>query len=64
MPNGSYSNAGLTPDLLMSLQGLAGLDMHGNGSSNGVLQVTQPPCDALLTASQVQPSSLLVGKHI
>ncbi len=64
MPTGSYSSAGLTPDLLMSLQGLAGLDMHGNGSSNGVLQVMQPPCDALLTVRQVQPSGLLVGNHV
>lgn len=39
VPNASLSSAGLTPDLLMSLQGLAGLDMHSNGSSNAVLQV-------------------------
>ena len=43
LPNGSYSSAGLTPDLLMSLQGLGGLDMHNNGSSNAVLQV-RPSC--------------------
>lgn len=41
VPNISYSSAGLTPDLLMSLQGLAGLDMHGNGSNTAVYQAMQ-----------------------
>ena len=44
MASGAYQNTGLPADFLMSLQGLAGLDMHGSGSSNAVLQVSVADC--------------------
>ena len=44
MQSNSYTSAGLTPEMLMSLQGLAGLDMHGNGNSNSALQVQWHCC--------------------
>lgn len=63
LPNGSYSSAGLTPDLLMSLQGLAGLDMHNNGSSNAVLQV-RPSCTfCMLACPQYFASYTLILYH-
>ena len=37
--NNPYSSAGLTPEMLLSLQGLAGLDVHGNGNNSASLQV-------------------------
>ena len=40
MTSGHYNAPGLPADFLMSLQGLAGLDMHGNGNSSAVLQVS------------------------
>lgn len=39
LAGGPYSAPALPADFLKSLQGLAGLDVHGNGSSNAVLQV-------------------------
>ena len=39
MTSGHYNASGLPADFLMSLQGLAGLDVHGGGNSSAVLQV-------------------------
>ena len=39
MASGACNASGLSADFLMSLQGLAGLDVHGNGGSGAVLQV-------------------------
>ncbi|KAL3130811.1 hypothetical protein ABBQ38_000147 [Trebouxia sp. C0009 RCD-2024] len=38
---GPYNAPGLPADFFKSLQGLAGLDVHGNGSSSAVLQALQ-----------------------
>ena len=40
MTSAHYKASGLPADFLMSLQGLAGLDVHGSGNSSAVLQVS------------------------
>lgn len=60
MTSGHYKASGLPAEFLMSLQGLAGLDVHGSGNSRAVLQVsdfhavwfraTSTCCKALLPA--------------